>query len=133
MIPGMGRGMNPRQLKVLMKRLGIQIEELEGVRAVIIVKDDKEIHVNNPTVTVMKTPEGDTVQVAGEMKEMPPGSYCGGGETEVAEGSERGIPEEDIELVMEQTGVSRERAVEALEATGGSPAEAILKIMEGGG
>ncbi|HDD60415.1 MAG: Nascent polypeptide-associated complex protein [Thermoplasmata archaeon] len=131
MIPGMGRGLNPRQLKMLMKRLGIEVEELEGVKRVIIVKEDCELYVEDPSVTIMRTPEGETIQVAGKLKEMPLGSR----EDAEKEGKREGgveVPEEDIQLVMDQTGVSRERAIEALKATSGSPAEAILKIMEEG-
>lgn len=125
----MGRGMNPRQLKMLMKRLGIEVEELQGVKRVIIVKEDGEIHVEDPSVTIMRTPEGETIQVAGKLKEMPSGSGEGAEKKSGVEG-EPEIPEEDIQLVMDQTGVSRERAIEALKATAGSPAEAILRIME---
>jgi len=35
----------------------------------------------------------------------------------------------DVELVMSQTGCDREKAIAALTATDGQPAEAILKIM----
>ena len=37
--------------------------------------------------------------------------------------------DEDVELVMSQTQCDREKAIEALTATEGQPAEAILKIM----
>lgn len=127
----MGRGMNPRQLKMLMKRLGIEVEELQGVKRVIIVKEDGEIHVENPSVTIMRTPEGETVQVAGKLKVVAAGGEEGPGKKGVVEGGLE-IPEEDIQLVMDQTGASRERAIEALKACSGSPAEAILKIMEEG-
>ena len=49
---------------------------------------------------------------------------------EVDEGGPVAIPQEDIELVCQQTGVSEEEAKEALEACDGNPAEAILKLME---
>ena len=39
------------------------------------------------------------------------------------------FPQEDVELVMSQTGCDAAKAVEALEATDGQPAEAIIKIM----
>ena len=53
------------------------------------------------------------------------------GVSEEADGVEPvAIPQEDIELVCQQTGVSEEEAKEALEACEGNPAEAILKLME---
>ena len=39
------------------------------------------------------------------------------------------MPEEDIKLVMSQTGASREKVIEALKATDGQPAEAIIKLI----
>ena len=39
------------------------------------------------------------------------------------------FPEEDVELVMSQVNCDREKAIAALEATDGQPAEAIIKIM----
>jgi nascent polypeptide-associated complex subunit alpha len=39
------------------------------------------------------------------------------------------VPEEDVQLVMEQTGCSREKALQALKDTDGQPAEAIIKII----
>ena len=44
---------------------------------------------------------------------------------------DRGVPEEDIKLVMEKTGKSREEAEKALKESNGDIAEAIMKLMEG--
>jgi len=41
------------------------------------------------------------------------------------------IPNEDIELVASQAGVSQEKAKAALEECDGEPAEAIIKLMGG--
>ena len=42
MMPGMGRGVNPRQMKQAMKRMGISQEEMQGVEEVVIRTADKE-------------------------------------------------------------------------------------------
>jgi len=105
-------GMNPRQMKKLMKQLGIKMEELEGVKEVVLRLEGK---VRDPVVTVMVVQGEKTYQIV-------PGSE------EVREVLE--IPEEDIELVMEQAGVDRETALEALKETKGDIAEAILKLSE---
>jgi len=47
------------------------------------------------------------------------------------EDSAPNIPNEDIELVASQAGVSTDKAREALEECGGEPAEAIIKLMGG--
>ena len=109
-------GMNPRQMKKLMKQLGIKMEELEGVKEVVLKLEGKEIVLRNPVVTVMVVQGEKTYQIV-------PGSE------EVREVIE--IPEEDIELVMEQAGVDRETALKALKETKGDIAEAILRLTEG--
>jgi len=109
-------GMNPRQMKKLMKQFGIKMEELEGVKEVVLKLEGREIVLKDPVVTVMVVQGEKTYQII-------PGSE------EVREVVE--IPEEDIELVMEQAGVDRETALKALKETKGDIAEAILKLTEG--
>ncbi|WP_297550186.1 nascent polypeptide-associated complex protein [Thermococcus sp.] len=108
-------GMNPRQMKKLMRQLGIKMEELEGVKEVVLRLEGKEIVLKDPVVTVMVVQGEKTYQIV-------PGSE------EVREVLE--IPEEDVQLVMEQAGVDRETALKALKETKGDIAEAILKLTE---
>jgi nascent polypeptide-associated complex subunit alpha len=127
MMPGM-RGVNPRQVKQAMKRMGIETEELQGVTEVIIRTKDKQYVIKDAEVTVMKVQGQKTFQVVGEDKVMPLDHVQKSTEG-LATPAQPSIPEEDIKLVMGQTGVSRERAVEALKACDGQPAEAIIKIV----
>ncbi|GAB6136695.1 nascent polypeptide-associated complex protein [Thermococcus prieurii] len=106
-------GMNPRQMKKLMRQFGIKMEEMEGVKEVVLKLEGKEIVLKDPVVTVMVVQGEKTYQIV-------PGSE------EVREVIE--IPEEDIELVMEQAGVDRETALKTLKETKGDIAEAILKL-----
>ncbi|WP_297508519.1 nascent polypeptide-associated complex protein [Thermococcus sp.] len=106
-------GMNPRQMKRLMRQMGIKMEELEGVKEVVLRFEGKEIILKEPAVTVMVVQGEKSYQIV-------PGSE------EVREVLK--IPEEDIQLVMEQAGVDRETALKALEETKGDIAEAILKL-----
>ena len=46
------------------------------------------------------------------------------------EGEEEGIPQEDIDLVAEQTGKSKKEAEKALTETKGDIAEAIMKLIK---
>ncbi len=108
-------GMNPRQMRKLMKQMGIKMEELEGVTEVVIRMEGKEIILRDPVVTVI-TAQGEK-------------SY------QIVPGSEEvkavvTIPEEDIKLVMEQAGVDYEAAKRALKEADGDLAEAILKLTE---
>ncbi len=109
-------GMNPRQMKKLMRQLGIRMEELEGVKEVVLKLEGKEIVLKEPTVTVMVVQGEKTYQIVPKSEE-------------VREAIE--IPEEDIQLVMEQAGVDRETALKALKETKGDIAEAILKLTGG--
>ncbi|MDW5563391.1 MAG: nascent polypeptide-associated complex protein [Methanomassiliicoccus sp.] len=121
-MPGM-RGVNPRQMKQAMKRMGITTEDINGVEEVIIRTKDKEYVIKDAAVTVMEVQGQKTFQVIGEASVSPRSA------APAAKSGEVQLPEEDIELVMAQTGAGREQAVKALKESGGQPAEAILKIM----
>ncbi|NLK26607.1 MAG: nascent polypeptide-associated complex protein [Euryarchaeota archaeon] len=123
MMPGM-RGVNPRQMKQAMKRLGITAKELRDVEEVIIRTKDQEYIVTDAAVTLMDMQGQKTFQVIGEtvIRDRQASSAPD-------KPVEPSIPEEDIKLVMDQTGCDRDRAFKALEETEGQPAEAILKVL----
>jgi len=119
MIPG-GR-MDPRQMRRMMKQMGIESEEIQGVEEVIIRAADKEYVIAGAQVTRMNVKGQATVfQVVGEPEERAKGSGIPG---------KPAIPIEDIRLVAEKAGVSEEEARKALEECNGEPAEAIIKLM----
>lgn len=120
MMPG-GR-MNPKQMRAMMKRMGISQEEIEDVVEVVIKTRTKEIVFKDAAVTAMTVQGQKTYQVIGTPEE-----HARKADERPAE--EGGVPEEDIKLVMSQTGCSASEAKKALEETDGAPAEAILKIM----
>jgi nascent polypeptide-associated complex subunit alpha len=122
------RGVNPRQVKQAMKRMGIETEELQGVTEVIIRTKDKEYHIQDAEVTVMKVQGQKTFQIVGEDTVVPLGSVQKAAER-AASPPPASVPEEDVQLVMGQTGVTREKAIEALKACDGQPAEAIIRLM----
>lgn len=112
MIPGM----NPRQMKQAMKRMGIQQEDLEAIE-VIIRLPDKEIVISNPSVQKVNMMGQWTYQISGE-------------ETQRSIDSTPDIDEEDIKTVMEQTGASEEDALAAIKEAQGDLAQAILKLSD---
>ena len=129
MMPGM-RGVNPRQVKQAMKRMGIETEELQGVTEVVIRTRDKQIVITEAEVTVMKVQGQKTYQIVGEDKVLPLGQAPREDAQAVqAAPAPPSVPEEDVQLVMSQTGASREKAMEALKACDGQPAEAIIKLL----
>ena len=66
MMPGMGRGVNPRQMKQAMKRMGISQEEMQGVEEVIIRTADKEYVIKDAAVTCVTMHGQKTYQVVGD-------------------------------------------------------------------
>ncbi len=111
--------MNTRQIKQAMKRMGIKTDEIDDAKEVIIRTPTQEYVITEPSVTKMEVQGQVTFQIIGDF--------------EVRERTDADvgpvIPEEDVTLVMEQTGCTRDEAIEALETTDGQPAEAILKII----
>jgi nascent polypeptide-associated complex subunit alpha len=114
--------MNPKQMRAMMKRMGISQEDIEDVVEVVIRTRTKEIVFKDAAVTAMTVQGQKTYQVVGTPEERAR-------KAEERPAEEGGIPQEDIKLVMSQTGCSAAEAKKALEETDGAPAEAILKIM----
>ncbi|PIN85083.1 MAG: nascent polypeptide-associated complex protein [Candidatus Diapherotrites archaeon CG11_big_fil_rev_8_21_14_0_20_37_9] len=110
MFPGLG-GMDPRKMKMLMKQMGIKSEDINA-RKVIFELDEGKLVIENPQVTAMDIQGKKTYTVMGEIKE------------------EKGYPDEDVEMVAEQAGVSKSKALKALEENDGDIAEAISKLKE---
>lgn len=105
---------NPRQMKQAMKRMGIQMDEINA-ESVVIKCADKDIIIENPQVvkTVM---QGQTMfQISGNVKEQV-------SEIRIE------ISDEDVKMVAEQANVSEEKAKIALEESKGDIAEAIIRL-----
>lgn len=112
--------MNPKQMKQMerqMKRMGMDMKDLPGVKEVIIRFEDKELLISDAEVNLMTVMGQETYQITGNALEV---------EIE----AELIIPDEDIEMVANQANVSRNNAEKALIATNGDLAEAILKLNE---
>ncbi len=116
------RGVNPRQMQRAMRSMGIKQNNIEGVTEVIIRTKDKDIVITNAEVVCVDVKGSKSYQISGVETVRELGA-TGSDEPVVTFASE------DVDLVMSQTGCDREKAVEALTATDGQPAEAILKIM----
>ncbi len=127
------RGKSPKQMARMMKKMGIEQKDLEGVKEVIIRFADKEWLISNPQVTAIKQSGAETYQVGGSKIERAiSGAASPSSETttqvEEAPAPEIEIPMEDAALVAGQTGVDIETAKQALKETEGDLAAAILKL-----
>jgi nascent polypeptide-associated complex subunit alpha len=107
------RGMNPRQMNQMMKKLGINVKEIPNVEKVIILSEKKEYVFSDAEVTVMDAQGQKTYQIVGNPS---------------ISNREKELPDEDINLIVEQTGVSQEEAKKVLKETDGDIAEAIMKL-----
>jgi nascent polypeptide-associated complex subunit alpha len=124
------RGLSPKQMKRMMKQMGIEQKEVTGVREVVFRFDDKEWVISSPQVTMIKQAGAESYQVAGTRVERAAGSRpVEPGTQEVEEVPQQiEIPMEDAALVAGQTGVDIEVAKQALIETEGDLAAAILKL-----
>jgi nascent polypeptide-associated complex subunit alpha len=127
------RGMSPKQMARMMKKMGIEQNDLEGVKEVIIRFADKEWVIAKPQVTFIKQSGAETYQIGGSKTERSlsgaaaPSSSDVDIVEEITE-PEIEIPMEDAALVAGQTGVDIETAKQALKETEGDLAAAILKL-----
>ena len=112
MMPG---NINPKKMKQMMKQIGMQMEPIEDVQKLIIYTKKGNYIFDSAEVTAMTMRGITTYQVAGQVRFEPA----------VPE-----IPDDDVKLVSEQAGVSREAAREALVSCNGDIAEAILKVSK---
>ena len=111
MIPGV----NPKQMKQMMKKLGMKMEEVEDVERVVVYTKNGN-YVFEDAEFIITTMQGTTTyQVQG---------------TPVFEPADVEIPEDDVKMVAEQASVSEDEALLALKETDGDIAEAILKLSE---
>jgi nascent polypeptide-associated complex subunit alpha len=130
MIPGGPR--NPKQIELMMRRLGMTSEAVPNVEEVVVRTRTTEHVFRAPEVTILTVQGVRTYQVVGtpELRPRPAAPETPGAPS--VSPTPSGPPEEDIRLVMEQANVTREEAIEALVATHGAPAEAILRILTQG-
>ncbi len=105
---------NAKQMKKMMKQMGIEMEEIEA-KEVIIKTSTEELIFKNPSVTKISAKGVESFQVVGnyEILRIAPQ-----------------ISDEDVKLVMEQAKVDEETARKALIEANGDIAEAIMKLQK---
>ncbi len=112
------RPMSPREMKRM--RGQMKTEELEGVEEVIIRLEDKDIVIPSPQVSKIIL-GGEIYQVVGSGIEREKGSTG-------VEAAAVAISEDDVKLIMNQTGASEEEARNAIEEEKGDLAGAIMRL-----
>jgi nascent polypeptide-associated complex subunit alpha len=102
--------MNIKQMKKMMKQMGIDIEELNATE-VIIRTPTEELIFKNPNVTKVVGRGMEVFQVIGSYEVV------------------KRISEEDVKLIMEQANVDEETARKALIEANGDLAEALMRLQ----
>jgi nascent polypeptide-associated complex subunit alpha len=100
-------------MKQMMKQMGMEMEPIEGITRVVISTTGGEYIFDQAEVVAVKMQGVTTYQLTGEARFVP---------------ATPEIPDEDVHLVMEQTGVSEEKVRATLLDTKGDIAEAILRL-----
>lgn len=99
-----------------MKQMGFKMDELNDIKRVIMQGSEREIIIDNPVVTSL------------DLKGQKMYQVTGGRVSEKTDMGKVDPHEQDILLVAQQAGVSREEAKTALEETEWDLASAILKL-----
>ncbi len=119
-------GFDPKQLEQMMKKMGIEMDELSDVEEVVIKLSDEELVFQKPQVQVTEAQGQKTYQIIGEPEKQEKSS---GSEKQKKE-SEPDISDEDIEMVTNKANVDRDSAKKALQKTDGDIAQAIVELEE---
>jgi nascent polypeptide-associated complex subunit alpha len=106
--------LNQRDAKRMMERLGLAMKEIPNVKEVIIRTEDKQILIRQPSVSQVTAQGMQIYQIVGGSIEE--------------QNFAKKYSEEDILLVAQQAGVTKEVAEEALKDSDGDLAHAILKL-----
>ncbi|MBT4605053.1 nascent polypeptide-associated complex protein [archaeon] len=107
-------GVNPRQMQKMMSKMGMKQVDLQARRVIIELEDRK---------LVFEQPSIQKVNMMGQESFQLTGSY-----SEESYDDTPDVSDDDIEVVIAQTGVSRDRAIEAINVSKGDLAEAIMTL-----
>lgn len=104
---------NPKQMQGMMKKMGIAQTEINASR-VIIECEDRNIIVENPSVIQIKMQGNESFQISGEVSEEENSAFS----------------ENDVKIVIDKTGKSKDQVIEALKKAEGDIAQAIVELSE---
>lgn len=110
-----------RDLERQLRRLGVKISSIDNVKTVLIETSEREIVLENPQILVMEFRGQKIYQIIPARERVIEFS-----QQQVS----TGYSDEDIEFIVQQTGLSREKARELLERAGGDIAKALMIYEE---
>jgi nascent polypeptide-associated complex subunit alpha len=109
--------MNPKQMKKMMRQMGMEMKELSTKEVIIRIEDGSEITISGPSVNVIEMQGQKTYQISG-------------GSESAGSSSNEGVSDDDVALIASQAGVSKEAAEEALKKSEGDIAAAIMSLSK---
>ena len=104
-------GNDPKKIQQMMKKLNLNVRQIEAETVVIKAKD-KEIIINKPEIMIADMMGKEVYQITGEVYEKTP------------------VDESDISLVMEKTGKDRNTVVRKLEELDNDLAKTIRELKQ---
>lgn len=149
MLPGLGG--DPRQMAMMMRKLGIEVREVEDVQEVVVRTASRDYVFAKASVSVMKAQGVETWQVSGKPRIVErgaapsasastasapsaaaPAAKTGSAQVPVPNDAPTAYEPsgEDVALVARETGKPAPAARQALVETGGDLAEAILRLSQ---
>jgi nascent polypeptide-associated complex subunit alpha len=102
---------DPKNLEKMMKKLNMNVQEIPA-ETVIIKTKGKNIIISKPEIMLANMMGRDIYQITGEITESYP------------------LKEEDVRMIMEQTGKDRATVEKKLEELSNDLAKAILELKE---
>jgi|GEM_PF-802354 len=108
--------MNPKQMAQIMKQMGIKNEPVDALKVIVEKADGSKIVVEPAQVILVEMQGQKSLQVSGTF-------------TETSGNPEDAAPS-DLDLIMDETGCTKDEAEKALDEAGGDLAEAILKLKK---
>ncbi|AEA11657.1 nascent polypeptide-associated complex protein [Thermoproteus uzoniensis 768-20] len=119
--------LNPRELERYLKRMGIKMEEVDAAYVEIGLRNGDVLRIEGPAVALLRLPnkilvyqvqaqESSVKTQKRQVQQQTAGGYT--------------PTDEDISLVMEQTGATREEAEQALKETKGDLVQAVMLLMQ---
>jgi nascent polypeptide-associated complex subunit alpha len=118
--------MDASKMQQMMKQMGIDIEDIDA-EEVVIRTAEEELVFTDAEVQRMDAQGQQTYNIVGQPETRERSGDADEGDDE--SGDDGGIPKEDVRMVADAAGVSASQAREALEASGGRPADAIDRLQ----
>jgi nascent polypeptide-associated complex subunit alpha len=125
-----GGGIDPQQMEQMMEQMGIDSSDIDA-EEVIIRTPEEDLVFTAPEVQRISAQGQETYQIIGEPESRAQSESADTGDEQSESESESesaGIPDDDVELVAQRTGVSTDEARNALEAEDGDLAAAVSRL-----